>query len=70
MTMYWLLWSTESYAKKIPAVVLILKAASNERHLRSQNFCPLGLTVNSEAYINVLGTVAKPWIKKLRNGRP
>ena len=55
---------------KFPATVMVLGVVSNEGHVMPSCFFTQGLRVNSAAYIYVLGTVVKPWIDRIRNGRP
>ena len=53
-----------------PASVLVLGVISDEGHVMPPHFFQEGLNVTSTAYIDVLGTVVKPWIDRERNGSP
>lgn len=55
---------------KFPATVMVLGVVSNEGHVMPPHFFRQGLRVTSAAYIEVLDTVVKPWIDRVRNGRP
>ena len=55
---------------KFPATVIGLGIVSNEGYVMPRHFFLQGLRGNSAAYIDVLGTVVKSWIDRVRNGRP
>ena len=55
---------------KFPATVMVLGVASIEGRVMPPHFFPQGLRVDSAAYNDVLGTIVKPWINRVRNQRP
>ena len=51
------------------ATLMVFGVVSKEGHVLLPHFFPQGLKINA-VYINVLKTVAKPWIDGIWNGRP
>lgn len=55
---------------KSPATVVVLGVVSSVGHIMPPNIFLQGFTVNADKYIDVIKAVFKPWIDKVRNGRP
>lgn len=57
-------WSPHCYAHKLPLPVMVLENMSAEGHITPPQFFPKSLKINVTAYIKILYTFIKPWIKK------
>ena len=55
---------------KFPATVMVLGVVSNEGDVMPPHVFPHGLRVNTEAYLDVMVTVVKPWMDGVAAGRP
>ena len=67
MAMFRSFWGAKT---KFPSSVMVLCVVSNEGHVMPPHIFPQCLRVNATAYIEVLETIVKPWIKSECNGRP
>ena len=49
---------------------MVLEVISNKEHVMSSQFFSHRIIFNSASYIDILGIVVKPWIDRIRNGKP
>ena len=55
---------------KFPQTVTVFGYVSSECDLMLLHFFREGIRLNSDAYVDLLNTVVKPWITRVANGRP
>ena len=55
---------------KFSKTVMVFRCVSCECDVMPPHFFKEGLRLNSDAYVELLFTVVKPWITKVANGRP
>ena len=55
---------------KYPSHVMVFGVVSNEGDVMPPHFYEIGLRLNADRYIDMLRTVAIPWMKRVARGRP